>query len=109
MSRTDHESWLPTIALILFVGLGLWLARGSLEERREQAEPGAGHHGYFLAYPGRTLIDVPMAYVQSKSVAADRHVSPLEVRVLLQGFAQGSDKIDASVLNKALDERWPMK
>lgn len=110
MTETSHHrSWLPTLVLIVVISLGLWLTRGPLEKRRELAEIDSSHPGYFLSYPGTKAIETSLAFVQSKSVAADRHVSPLEVRVFLERFAQGKEKIDVEALNKALDERWPMK
>lgn len=110
MSRPESKpNWLNTLALFGAAIFFIWLAHPLFKDRGERPATDAGPPGYFHLYPGERKIQLSTAFVQAKSVASARHVSPIEIRNLLNQFAQEHDKIDAETLNKALDERWPMK
>lgn len=60
--------------------------------------------------------DMGYASMQVKSVAASRHVPVPEVRRLMEeytisreGQMTGRQRVDIPGLNRALDERWPLK
>lgn len=62
------------------------------------------------------LSDMGYASMQVKSVAANRHVPVQEVRRLMEeytinreGQVIGRQRVDIPGLNRALDERWPLK
>ncbi|MBI5120122.1 MAG: hypothetical protein HZA67_03905 [Rhodospirillales bacterium] len=110
MSRPENKpSWLNTLAIVGVAAFFIWLALPLFKERGERPTSDSGPPGYFHLSPGERKIQLSSAFVQAKSIASARHVSPVEIRNLLNQFAQDHDKIDAEILNKALDERWPMK
>lgn len=73
---------------------------------------------YFHPLPGKSsaTLNPADASIQVKGVAANRHVSPQEVRKLMEEHTegrgqepQGRQRINVEELNQALDEHWPIK
>lgn len=105
----NKPSWLNTLAIFCAAGFFVWLAHPLFKDRGERPTADAVPPGYFHLYPGERKIQLSTAFLQAKSVASARHVSPVEIRDLINKYVQEHDRIDAETLNKALDERWPMK
>ncbi len=107
--NSNTPSWLNMLAIAGAMAFFVWLAHPLIAKRESQPASQADPPGYFHLYLGERKIQLSTAFVQAKSIASARHVPPLAIRDFLSQFAHDHDKIDAETLNKALDERWPMK
>lgn len=99
----------PRMLFLLLVMSFLLVAAG-LADRRH-APVVSGEAGYFQSHVAGEAHLSDLA-LQAKAIAAARHVSPAEIRLLLDQRVMGRDRAahaDVADLNRALDERWPIK
>lgn len=111
-SETNGSALAVVFAIPAFIGVVVAVA-DRREPDRQPVDP-----RYFHLHPDATeqSSDRGYASMQVKSVAANRHVPVQEVRRLMEehtinreGQALGRLRVDIPGLNRALDERWPLK
>lgn len=105
------SAFLPALGLLAFVAVAVVLAD------RQGLHPVVADLRYFHARDDGDAVSADLGYasMQVKGVAAHRHVSPQEVRRLMERHtvpdddAPGRRRVVVPALNAALDERWPMQ
>jgi hypothetical protein len=124
MGRDDTKSPILAVFIILAI-IVVTMILGGREKQpvdmggsTETANLHPNDLRYFHPLPGRSavILNPADASAQVKGVAANRHVSPQEVRRLMDDHTEGrgeepmgKQRINVQDLNQALDERWPIK
>lgn len=112
----NHETNWSVLVLVLAVLALIGLIVAAADRREPDRQP--VDLRYFHLRPDAPVQSSDMGYasMQVKSVAASRHVPVQEVRRLMEehtinreGQVIGRQRVDIPSLNRALDERWPLK
>jgi hypothetical protein len=113
MSRdTNRTALVVAFAVLAFIALVVAVA----DRREPDLQPVDLRYFHLRQDATEPSSDMGYASMQVKSVATSRHVPIQEVRRLMEEYTINREgqvisrqRVDISGLNRALDERWPLK